>query len=89
MINSQTRDAFTGTAPAVVTGWDEGAAAELMRARDELQQERERRRRAEVDAAMAQERAAAAEWLVAVLRSELTGSQQRRWHWPWQKKWEW
>jgi len=92
MINSQTRDAYanTGTAPAAVAGWDEGAVAELTRARDELEQERERRHRAEADAAMAQERAASAEWLVAVLRSELTGSERpRRWRWPWQKRWEW
>jgi hypothetical protein len=37
--------------------------------------------------AAAEEQAAIAEWLVAVLRGELSGGQRRfwRWRWPWRR----
>ena len=60
----------------------------------ELQRERERRCQAEARAIAAQEwaiaveqRAAFAEWLVMVLRSELMiGATPRRWWWPWRRR---
>ncbi len=34
----------------------------------------------------AEDRAAVADWLVAVLRSELSGAERRRWWWPWPRR---
>ena len=67
----------------------------LRQVRLELAHERDRRLQAERRAAMAEEWALAveerrlvAEWLVAVLRSELTGGAPRRrpWWWPWPRR---
>lgn len=72
-------------------GADGATLAEVSRA--DVARERAARLHAEARAVAAEagwqaaeDRAAVADWLVAVLRSELSGAERRRWWWPWPRR---